>query len=118
MKIKSPIAAAACLQRLVSSTAASPPAASALNLPVLGLVTTAFVSHQTPAAVSRTTQRETNYLREVSCKLDLSLKVINETGFSILITCANCVTVIGSIDLKLRDNVSLYSTEQKVLLRS
>ena len=54
MKIKSPTAAAACLHRLVSSTEASPPAASALYRPVLGLVTTDFVSHQTPAAVSNT----------------------------------------------------------------
>lgn len=57
INIKSPTAAAACLQRLVSSTAASPPAASALYLPVLGLVTTDFVSHQTPAAVSNTKNR-------------------------------------------------------------
>jgi|APAra0007618257_1042622.scaffolds.fasta_scaffold01629_10 hypothetical protein len=60
MNIKSPTAAAACLHRLVSSTEASPPAASALYLPVLGLVTTDFVSHQTPAAVSNTEQRENN----------------------------------------------------------
>lgn len=54
IKIKSPTAAAACLHRRVNSTEASPPAASALYLPVLGLVTTDFVSHQTPAAVSNT----------------------------------------------------------------
>jgi len=54
MNIKSLTAAAACLHRRVSSTAASPPAASALYLPVLGVVTTDFVSHQTPAAVSST----------------------------------------------------------------
>lgn len=64
MKIKSPTAAAACLQRLVNSTAASPPAASALNLPVLGLVTTALVSHQTPAAVSRTAQKTNIFIYE------------------------------------------------------
>jgi len=38
----------------VSSTDGSPPAASLLNLPVRGLVTTPFLSHHTPAAVSRT----------------------------------------------------------------
>ncbi|KAF5945754.1 hypothetical protein HYC85_015982 [Camellia sinensis] len=54
---KSPIAAATCLQRLVSSTAASSPAASALYLPFLGVVTTDFVSHQTPAAFKRKTHR-------------------------------------------------------------
>ena len=60
IKIRSPTAAAACLQRRVNSTAASPPAASALYLPVLELVTTDFISHQTPAAVSNTTDREKN----------------------------------------------------------
>lgn len=58
MKIRSPTAAAACLHRLVNSTAASPPAASALYLPVLGLVTTDLVSHQTPAAVSKTWEQK------------------------------------------------------------
>lgn len=57
MKMRSPTAAAACLQRLVNSTEASPPAASALYLPVLGEVTTDFMSHQTPAAVSNTVNR-------------------------------------------------------------
>jgi hypothetical protein len=54
MNIISPTAAAACLHLRVSSPEASPPAASALYLPVLGVVTTDFVSHQTPAAVSNT----------------------------------------------------------------
>lgn len=63
MKIDSPTAAAACLHRRVSSTEASPPAASALYLPVLGLVTTDFVSHQTPAAVSRTIPKKQKELR-------------------------------------------------------
>lgn len=62
MKIKSPTAAAACRHRLVNSDSASPPGASALNLPVRGLVTTDFLSHQTPAAVSRTAQRK--FLRD------------------------------------------------------
>ncbi|MFS8025965.1 hypothetical protein Hanom_Chr16g01481391 [Helianthus anomalus] len=57
MKIKSPTAAATCLHCLVNSTATSPPAALALYLPVLGDVATDFVSHQTPATVSRTTQK-------------------------------------------------------------
>lgn len=60
IKIRSPTAAAACLQRRVSSTEASPPAASALYLPVLGLVTTDFASHHTPAAVSSTKQKKRN----------------------------------------------------------
>jgi len=54
MNIKSFTAAAACLLLRVCSTAASPPAAYALYLPVMGVVTTDFVSHQTPAAVSST----------------------------------------------------------------
>lgn len=54
MKIKSPTEAAACLHRLVSSPDASPPAASALYLPVRGVVTTPLRSSQTPAAVSST----------------------------------------------------------------
>lgn len=66
MNIKSPTAAAACLQRLVSSTAASPPAASALYLPALGLVTTDFVSHHTPAAVSKTMNSGKQGQRKIS----------------------------------------------------
>lgn len=60
MKIRSPTAAAACLHLRVSSTEASPPAASALYLPVLGVVTTDFVSHHTPAAVSKTETKKKN----------------------------------------------------------
>lgn len=66
INIKSPTAAAACLQRRVNSTAASPPAASALYLPVLGLVTTDFVSHQTPAAVSNTVNNNNMIFRKVT----------------------------------------------------
>lgn len=71
INIKSPTAAAACLKRVVNSTAESPTAAPAPVLEVLGLVTTDFVSHQTPAAVSSTANKRFVSPLEVS-----SLKVI------------------------------------------
>ena len=43
-----------------NSAAASPPTTSALYLPVLGLVTTDFVSHQTPTTMSNTTKKKKN----------------------------------------------------------
>lgn len=50
------MAAAACLQRL-ATLEESPASVMAANLPILGLITVDFASHQTPAAVSKTVDR-------------------------------------------------------------